>query len=253
MADTNGDPVDDEDEKTTDETTEDTEDTEDEKDDEKDDEKEDEGGSSSGGSSTGKTPDYTKQLKKLNDINDNLKKYLSNIEEAISEGGADYTEQLDNISQYFEKLYDVVYVKTEAVPAKVDVTPEEVKKNIGKCTAVYMMTHMHERCIMDLRAGQYDLDGDGIVTENDVKLAEEGQAKEATTETLIKVLLTISDNLKSSIQRNVYEEKDLFINLLAGQLFANTNFDYGNKNPQVEAQNSLNRAKVLANLLTFKK
>ena len=100
----------------------------------------DEGGSSSGGSSTGKTPDYTKQLKKLNDINDNL-----------------------------------------------------------------------------------------------------------------KVLLTISDNLKLSIQRNVYEEKDLFINLLAGQLFANNNFDYGNKNSQVEAKNALNRAKILANLLTFKK
>ena len=69
----------------------------------------------------------------------------------------------------------------------------------------------------------------------------------------LKVLLTISDNLKSSIQRNVYEEKDLFINLLAGQLFANNNFDYGNKNPQVEAKNALNRAKILANLLTFKK
>lgn len=190
------------------------------------------------GSESGEEIDYSE---KFDDISDKLK----DIADSLSgQENTDYSEKLESISKTVEELSKLLFVKHDAKPATVKVSPNDVKKFLGKCTPAYFMKN--KKGSMDGRVVNYDLDGDGIITEKDVKLAEEGQAKPEYIETLIDALQTIASQLKSSTQKNIYEEKDLYIKHVAAEIFAYSDFDRYNVN------NLLNRAVQNATLLANK-
>lgn len=247
MADTNGDPVDDEEDKTTED-----EETEETTDDESTEGEDDEGGSSSGGSSTGKTPDYTNQLKKLNDINDNLKKYLKNIEDALNkDSSSGLEEQIKLIADALQLIDEKILTDKEPELDPDLPTSDEISKYLGE--RVNFTTKQFAGITINMprlpsesqKLKKLDLDQDGQITQKDLDELNK-KIEEATPKSINNSLLLIPDRIKDALKGNTYlNDKEMYFKECILQLYANTNFEYTSKSNRVILKDCIDRAKLL--------
>ena len=168
-------------------------------------------------------------------------------------GGSDpdYTDSLNNIAKYLKSINDKLKKDVNNdIPSS-----DEVKQHLNTCNSQYrnqhITTYLQEGLTYKANfATNCDLNNDGKITQEDVDLAiENEELKNLSIISVLGGLTTLPNKIETSLSKNQFTNKDMFIKYAAVQIFAYSDWD--RNNVTMLLNRAVQNAVLLADKLKF--